>query len=86
MIGAYNLIFDQRTERPFFDGDEITYGVPVRSGRPLSALSTDGTTSVPVHVLEIEPNGEKLAISELRRGWRGRLPREARDLLSGLKK
>jgi len=83
LIRAYNLIFDQQARPPFFDGEGITYDAPVRPGRPLSALSTDGTPTVPVHVLEIEPKGEKLPISELRRELARKIAREAKDLLFG---
>ena len=42
-----------------------------------------GSTSVPVHLLKIEPrNGEELATPELRRGLARQIAREARDLLS----
>ncbi len=86
LIRAYNLIFDQQARPPFFDGEGITYDAPVRPGRPLSALSADGTSTVPVHVLEIEPKGEKLSINELRRGLGRQIAREVKDLLSGTRR
>ena len=69
MIEACNLIFDQKDDEPFFDSTEINYRTPALPGQgdKLSALNANDTPSVPVHVLEIQPKGEKLTIGELRR-------------------
>ena len=85
MIEACNLIFDQKDDEPFFDSTEINYRTPALPGRgdKLSALNADGTPSVPVHVLEIQPKGEKLAIGELRRGLAQAVAREVRHLTLG---
>lgn len=83
LIEAYNLILDQSATQPYFDGAGVTYQAPVRPGRSHTALNADGTPSVPVHVLEIEPRGEKLGLLELRRGLARQIAREARALLFG---
>jgi exodeoxyribonuclease V beta subunit len=83
LIAACNLIFDQNDESPFFSSGAIRYGDPVGAGKSLSAMSTDGTPSPPVYVLEIEPRGETLAISELRRALARRIAREVHDVLLG---
>jgi exodeoxyribonuclease V beta subunit len=82
MIEACNLIFDQQDEKPFFDSTEINYRTPAIPGRgdKLSALNADDTPSVPLHVLEIEPKGQKLTIGELRRGLAQAVAREVRLL------
>ena len=84
LIEACNQILDQNDDEPFFDGAEINYRNPARPGRggALSALNADGTPAVPVHVLEFQPRGEKLAIGELRRGLARAIAREVSSLLS----
>ena len=66
MIEAYNHILDGSASEPFFDGP-IRYDVPVTAGRKLVAEEADGSRAIPIHLLKIEPEGEKLGISELRR-------------------
>jgi exodeoxyribonuclease V beta subunit len=83
LIEACNWIFDQTDEAPFFSSGDIKYGEPVRAGKSFAARNADGTPSLPVHVLEVEPRGDKLGMPELRRGLARRIAREVRDVLSG---
>ena len=81
MIEAYNCILSPSANSSFFDGP-IQYDAPVKSGRDYVAMHADRSTSVPVHLLRLEPrNGEELATPELRRGLVRQIAREARDLL-----
>ena len=67
MIEAYNCILSPSANSSFFDGP-IQYDAPVKSGRDYVAMHADRSTSVPVHLLRLEPrNGEELATPELRR-------------------
>jgi len=81
MIEAYNQILDGSASEPFFDGP-IRYDVPVTAGRKLVAEEADGSRAIPIHLLKIEPEGEKLGISELRRGLVRQIAREVRRVLS----
>jgi len=81
LIDAYNLILDQASPVPFFNG-RIRYDTPVSRGQDLTVEEGDGASYAPIHILEIEPKGEKLDIAELRRGLARRIAREARELLS----
>ena len=81
MIEAYNHILDGSASEPFFDGP-IRYDVPVMAGRKLVAEEADGSRAVPIHLLKIEPEGDTLRLSELRRGLARQIAREARRVLS----
>jgi exodeoxyribonuclease V beta subunit len=84
LIEACNQIFDQNDDEPFFEDAEINFQHPAVAGRGQdhSALNADGTPSVPVHVLKLEPTGKTATIGELRRGLERQIAREARGLLS----
>jgi len=54
LIGAYNRIFEQEAERPFFSG-AIRYDHPVGCGRPELRLTGPGGDPAPaIHVFELE--------------------------------
>jgi len=82
LIRAYNHILDPSAAPPFFDGN-IQYDKPVDAGQELVAEEADGSPSVPIHLLKIEPRQEgKLPINELRRGLARQIAREAGNVLS----
>jgi exodeoxyribonuclease V beta subunit len=83
LIEACNLFFDQRAREPYFDDADFRYDEPVQPGKAVSAVHADGTPSVPVHVLEIEPAEEGLKKNELFRGLAREIAREVGALLSG---
>jgi exodeoxyribonuclease V beta subunit len=80
LVEAYNQIFDQSAEAPFFDGG-ITYSQPVKAGREYTAEEPQGRSSPPIYLLKIEPKRENLAMPELRRGLARQIAREIRKLL-----
>ncbi len=82
MIDAYNHILDQSADPPFFGGREIQYAIPVEPGHDLFAQEADGSACIPVCLLKVEPQGEKLGMAELRRGLTRQIAREVRRLLS----
>ncbi len=84
LIEAYNLIFHQTADPPFFDGD-ITYKQPVKAAaqHDYVALEPRGKPTRPVYLLKIEPKGDKLSMRELRRGLARQIAREIRKLQSG---
>ena len=54
LIAAYNQIFDQSANPPFFRGQEIRYDRPVAAGRELIVELPDGSPHVPIHLLKVK--------------------------------
>jgi exodeoxyribonuclease V beta subunit len=79
LIEAYNLIFDQSAQAPFFEG-KIEYDQPVSAGGKLVAQQA-GASAAPIHLLRITPRGEKLGAPELRRALAREIARQASALL-----
>lgn len=82
LIDAYNQIFDQRAEPPFFAG-AIDYKNPVQCGvseyRLLDANSNDAASCV---VWELEPSGDKVATADVRRTFASQISKEIHRLLN----
>jgi len=82
LIAAYNEIFLQATESPFFDGS-ITYDSPVECGRKdLRAVGPDGREIVPVVLLGVESEGTTVRSEDYTRNLGAWIAREIRRLLS----
>ena len=81
LIDAYNYIFDQSADAPFFTG-AIQYEMPVAAGKEWVLEDMEGSSAVPVKLLKIEPKGRKLESGEVHRGLARRIAREVHELLS----
>jgi exodeoxyribonuclease V beta subunit len=82
LIDAYNRIFAQDADPPFFQG-EILYDQPVTAGNDFVAEEPLGIPSPPIYLLKIEPKSEELGMSELRRGLARQIAREVKKLITG---
>jgi len=82
LIGAYNRIFAQEADPPFFQGD-ILYDQPVTAGCRSVAQEPQGAPSAPIYLLKIEPKQNKLGLPELRRGLARQIAREVKKLVGG---
>lgn len=66
LIEAYNHIFDQNAEKPFFQGN-ISYDHPVTSGHPgRRAVDGDGKEIVPVELVRLHDDGRSLRAHQIR--------------------
>ncbi len=66
LIGALNLILDQRASPPLFSG-AIRYDHPVVCGRPdLRARDANGTPVIPVTLLKYSPSNPPASVARLR--------------------
>jgi exodeoxyribonuclease V beta subunit len=82
LIEAYNRIFDQKAQPPFFQGD-IQYDEWVKAAAEGNYVAQEpgGRSTQPICLLKIEPKGNKLGMAELRRGLARQIAREIRKLL-----
>ena len=81
LIDATNHILDTSALRPFFSGRN-QYDEPVKHGQELVAEEVDGSLAIPIHLFKVEPTGERLEISELRRALARQIAREVQRILS----
>ncbi len=82
LIGAYNTVFDQEAERPFFSHDRIRYDEPVDCGlEGLAAFEADGSHAIPIELVRIVPTGGELNADALKRSQADAIAREARRIL-----
>ncbi len=79
VITAYNTIFDQRAQPPFFTGD-ITYDVPVQCGLPdRDVFGPDGELAAAIKVVQLLD--EQLNSTRVREGFAAYFAAEIRRLL-----
>lgn len=83
MTGAFNTLFDQGVERPFFSG-EIRYGAPVACGRKdLLAVDARMERITPVKIVKVSADGTTVNIKEFREKIGNYIAREIGRILDG---
>ena len=84
LIDAYNAIFDQQAEEPFFGG-KITYDSPVECGRPeLQLVDADGGVEPAIEVMELEaPSDVSGKTGELRVSFLDAIADEIEAIVDG---
>lgn len=81
VIDAYNHVFDQSSERPFFSGD-ITYDSPVGCGlKEREVCDADGLPATAIKLVQMVD--EDLKVDRLREGIAAYFAAEIREILFG---
>lgn len=84
VIDAYNHVFDQAAERPFFSGD-IVYDTPVGCGlKEREVVDADGAPVTAINLVQLVD--EDLKVDRLREGIAAHFAAEIRSILFGEKK
>lgn len=82
LIDAYNVIFDQEADPPFFSHSEIIYDHPVECGfEALAAFEAHGEEAIPIRLVRVNPIGGDLNSDRLKRSQANAIAREARRVL-----
>jgi exodeoxyribonuclease V beta subunit len=81
LVAAYNCVFDQTVEEPFFDGP-IRYDAPVECGRPHTrVIDAAGESMTPVRYVRLVPRSDRLDAYALKRTHGKWIAQEVRRLL-----
>jgi exodeoxyribonuclease V beta subunit len=81
LIEAYNKIFDQKEEHPFFQG-KITYDHPVTAGqKERKALDGVGSSVIPIQLVRIHADRKKVLAYQIRDTYGPYIASEIRKIL-----
>jgi exodeoxyribonuclease V beta subunit len=86
LVGAYNAIFDQQADPPFFDHDEITYDHPVDCGQPelfLEGERGESQSAISLVSLQAASSDENVKVGEMRRAIRESMADEIARIVGG---